>query len=229
MSDQLSADSAEPQEYHSPNDLPADKPKQAQEQKSQQFDPAYMEKIESRLNELGTNFQTFMEQFQQPADPEADLDAYGAEEDYAPEDVDEDDPEYENHRLRQLLEEAVETRLKPLEQERMIDKRNDAFDSFLAEYPELQDPEKHSPIVQQAYEFAVQMNPEVVDSPLFVKIIEQTYKAMKADERAAQETPAGQRQDVHIEAGGRVAPDGSGEDEQDRLMKVWSRPQGGSF
>ncbi len=230
MSDQLAPDGGQQE----PQD---NAPAESQERQQQSgFDPDYMDKLNSRLDEIGGHMSQLYEAYASMMNPPED-EGY-ADDDYDEteyeDDQDDTDPEAERRRLERALDKAVQERLAPHLEQQQIEKRDSAFNQLTERYPELDNEEQLAPIVEAAYEMAQRMtgqdNPrQVVNSPLFVQLVEKEYKARKADERAAQETPAGQRQDPYLESGGRVATDGSGEDEQERLVRLWSEEDRARF
>lgn len=146
---------------------------------------------------------------------------------------DEDDPEdefdldpgdegYEEQALRQFLteqiEQGVEKRIAPFQQQQQLDKRNDAYHSLTQELTELQDPKVAAEYVHAAEDLAQRINPQIVNTPEFVELIELVYTRAKAQERAKQETPADGRT-TPLESQGGAAPREDAEELDDRLSK----------
>lgn len=173
-----------------------------------------LSRFEQRLDELSENNRALLEQWQQFNQPEDD----------EPYPLSEEDDGYEEQEAQRLLEEMIEQRvqqhLSPIQQQQAIRDRDNALGALEAQYPELADQKIGREVLDAAVEFAEMIgNPELVNHPAFARVVEREYKSRKADERAAQETPAGSRQDVALETGGGAAPQQVDEDDQDRILR----------
>jgi hypothetical protein len=174
----------------------------------------YQARVDQRLEELTRAQQAMLEQFQATQQPVEDDDEF---------DLEEGDDGFEQQELerwlQQQVEAGVEKRLAPLQQEQQLDRRNIAYEKLTEQFDDLQDPEKARPYVEAAFEL-VEGNDAFVNSPRFVDLIEKVYKAAKADERAALETPAdGRTTPLETQAGAAPAAN-DGESLDDRLSKI---------
>jgi hypothetical protein len=184
----------------------------------EQAQPSYEDRLNARLDEFAQQQQSQYEQllsrFEQP-EAEYDDDPYP---------LSEEDDGYEDQEAQRILDQMVNERvqqaLTPYQKQQNIDRRDTAYERMVDQFPQMQDKDFASDIVQKAAEFAQQINPEFVDSPGFVDLIETFYKAHVADSRAQQETPAGGRRDVQLESGGGAAPADRDEDMEDRIIKA---------
>lgn len=168
-----------------------------------------------------------MDQFaQQQAELMDRLTAQEPEEEYEdPYPLGEDDDGYDEQEamrlIDSLIEQRVEERIAPKERADNIAARDRGLDGLTDTYPELADPKVGRGVLEAAQGLLEDLGkPEMIDHPSFVKLVEMTYKAQKADERAQQETPAGRQQQVHLESGGGAAPQEAEEDLQDRITKL---------
>lgn len=182
----------------------------------------YQARIDQRLEEMSKSQQQalkdfedrFSERFLPQDDPEDE-----------PEDLDPDDPDYDEKAFEQFLKEridqGVQERLTPIQQQQQLQERNRRYGDLQSKYPELQDSSKAEPIVEAIASWAVEnIGEDFLETPAFVDLIEREYKAYVADQRAAQETPAGEREEVQLESGGGAAPADREEDIQDRILKA---------
>lgn len=120
--------------------------------------------------------------------------------------------------LDQWLDERLNERMKPLQQEQAMNERNREWDSLRERFNELQDEKVAGPIAQEAARFLQEIGrPDLIDTKHLVRVIEMQYKAQKADERAARETPARGEQTV-LEGGGGAAPTNQ-EDDDDAIRR----------
>lgn len=188
------------------------------EHKQSQPDP--YEKISGRLDELAAQSQTLHEMFQSfQAQPEED-----DSDDYP---LDEGDDGYEEQEAQRILDRMVEERvqqaLTPIEQRQQLRDRESAYEKLVETYPGMKDPETAKAVLHDAADLLERINPQAIESPVLVELAERIYKARTADERAAQEKPAGSRQDVDLEQGGGAAPVDREESIQDRMVKQMLR------
>lgn len=132
------------------------------------------------------------------------------------------DDGYEDQEATKALdawfEERFKERMEPLQQQQMVERRNDEYDALLEDYPEMQDEQFAKPIIARATELARSLNPDAVNRPEFVDLIEAVYKAHVADQRAAREKPAGERKEVVLEGAGGAAPSEPEEDLAARIV-----------
>ena len=177
-----------------------------------------LSKLEQRMAEQMEAMQRqIAEQFEQHA-PQPDEDD---EDDL----LDPTDPDYEERlaeqQLNEWFEQRFQERMEPVQRQQMIEKRDEEFAGLLEEFPDLQDDKVRKPVLQEAQRLAQAINPDAVNRPEFVDLIEIVYKAQKADERAAQETPAGERKEVVLEGPG-AAP---AEPEEDLAARIVAASQ----
>lgn len=102
--------------------------------------------------------------------------------------------------LGDLVREQIETAMAPREQARRIAERDDAFEALRDEYPELQDDKVSEQVLAQAVRWAQGINPDIIERPEFVDVIEAFYKASKFETLAAQQQ-AEQPRSVVLESG----------------------------
>lgn len=190
-------------------------------QQQEQAQPSYEDRLNARLDEFAQqqqeSYQQLLQRLEAQQQPEDDYDD-------DPYPLSEEDDGYEDQEAQRFLDQMVNDRvqqaLTPLQKQQNIDRRDTAYERMVDQFPQMQDKDFASEIVQKAAEFAQQVNPEFVDSPGFVDLIETFYKAHVADSRAQQETPAGGRRDVQLESGGGAAPADRDEDMEDRIIKA---------
>jgi hypothetical protein len=89
--------------------------------------------------------------------------------------------------IQSLVDERVQEQLAPREKARQIEQRDDAFEVLRDEYPELQDDKVANDLLQAAIRWANAVNPEIIDRPEFVEVIEAFYKADKYNALATQQ------------------------------------------
>jgi hypothetical protein len=102
--------------------------------------------------------------------------------------------------IQQLVDERVHEQLAPREKARMVEMRDDAFEALRDEYPDLQDDAFANQLLADAIRWANAVNPDVIDRPEFVEIIEAFYKAEKYNTLAVQQA-AEQPRPVVLESG----------------------------
>lgn len=172
----------------------------------------YRQRIESRLDELGEQNRRAYE----------DLMSRLAPEEPEEESLEEGEDGYEEQQLQQWLAEqidrGVQERLTPVQVELQRDKRDQSFKNLQEKYPEFRQDDVQRKYVSQAASLLERLNPRALDSPDLIDLAEVMYKADKADERAAQETPATGR-GPQLERDGGAAPSEPEESLEERLMK----------
>lgn len=168
------------------------------------------------------------EGFGEPEGPELLYDEYGQP--YDAETGEPIDPQQaEQAQLQQFVDQrvtnAVQEAIKPLLENQERQRIVQEADQLEGEFPELADPEKAGQAVETARGLAEQMGqPELAGDPKFVRL---SYLAGKAEQLAAQETPAGSTQEaVSIEGGGGATPVSPEEDDTAQRILMAGRPNG---
>lgn len=176
-------------------------------EQEQGLDPRIMD----RLDELSRQTQGLYDQFDQIRQPTEDLD-----------DLDPDDPDYEDQQaqrwLNEQIEQGIQKGLEPHLRQQQLERRDDAFSKLGDRLPDFKNEQIARRWIGEAASLLDQVNPDAINTPVLVAIAEKLYKADKADERAAQETPAdGRATQLEREAG--AAPTVEEESLEDRLIK----------
>ena len=180
-----------------------------------------LSRLYEQMEQMQSGLASRLEQFEQKLTPqEQEI------EDLYP--LDEGDDGWEEQEFQRQLDQMVESRLQekltPYMQQQQLKERDQEFEGLLEQYTELaEDKGLLKSVVEQAEQFAARLNPEFVNTPEFVDLMEMVYKARKADERAAQEKPAGERKEVSLEGGGGRAPSEPEEDPQDAVLAAAKR------
>lgn len=127
-----------------------------------------------------------------------------------------EDRETPQHDLQQAIDERVQEHLTPIVRER----REERFEALMEEFPELGTKEGAEPVAEAAQDAAARWGaPHLAGDPGFVRAI---YLAIKGEERAAGETPAGDGSKAVLEQGGATPP----EPEQDHFFQqLWAKGQ----
>jgi hypothetical protein len=183
------------------------------EQQAPQTDE-YRQRLEQQLQQMAQSNQTLMERFdalqQRIPEPEP-------EQEWEPEPGDDGYDEWQAQQwLQQQIDEQVQQRIAPLQQQQQVQARDAAYNDLTGRYPELQNPEVAQDIVARAADYADRFGLDK-SNPDFVSLVEMTYKAHVADQRAQQETPAGTRPEVQLESAAGAAPADRDEDIQSQM------------
>jgi hypothetical protein len=126
--------------------------------------------------------------------------------------------------IQQMVDERVQEQLAPREQARLIEQRDDAFEALREQYPELQDEATANRVLAAAIRWANNVNPEIIDRPEFVEIIEAFHKSERYDGMAAEQAAA-QPRPVVLESGtgGNRQQQPNEPDWGDRIVKAAER------
>jgi hypothetical protein len=146
----------------------------------------YQSRIDSRLEEMS---RTIQELAQRPVyEPQAEEDD---EDPYPLEEGDDGFDEQEAQRfLQELVDKQVAERLQPLQQQQANEKRDQAYENLQSRLPEFKDEAVAKKYIGEAVEWFERNNLHAaIEDQRLVEYAEMRYKAAKADERAAQETP----------------------------------------
>lgn len=100
--------------------------------------------------------------------------------------------------IRDLVHTQVQEALAPREQARLIRDRDDAYEDLKDTYPELADEKVGAQVLQAAIGWANQHNPDLIDRPEFVDLIEWVYKS---DFRTPEAPEAEETRRVELESG----------------------------
>ena len=164
--------------------------------------PEWLAPIEERMNDLRDQNYALAEQFQS-------LLAY-------PEEEEEDEQVYEDEQgnltpegaqmiIDQRVDHLLGERMSAIEARNAVTARDQDFEALKAQYPDLADEANAAPIIQElAAELEAAGFGAVIQTPMFVDLIEQRYKAHQFDERAASEEPP--QRGVVLESAGGAAP-----------------------
>lgn len=127
--------------------------------------------------------------------------------------------------IQQMVDERVQEQLAPREAARMVETRDDAFESLRDEYPELREEAVANRVLGAAIRWANATDPKIIDRPEFVDVIEAFYKAEKYDGIAAEQAAA-QPRTVVLESGqgaARQQQQANEPDWGDRIVKAAER------
>jgi hypothetical protein len=118
------------------------------------------------------------------------------------------------------VREQIDAQLAPRERQARAAQREDEWDALKESFPDLQDPKVAKPLVDRAMAWAQSHNPELIDGPGIVDVIEWMYAKSKYDTTAAQQTSAGEGRHVVLESAAGAAPNGKGPNEVDWQARV---------
>jgi hypothetical protein len=159
---------------------------EAPEQTTADTQPGGLDKLYDRMDQMAGQQRQMLEHLQHALTPEEE-----AEAELGPEDLytETGDLTEEGARalIRDMVNEQVEAQLAPREQARLVEQRDDAYEALKEEYPELADERIGAEVLNRAVEWANAINPQLIERPEFVDVIEAFYKASRYDERATQE------------------------------------------
>jgi hypothetical protein len=110
------------------------------------------------------------------------------------------------------VREQVDARLAPREAQALTERRDDEWEALKESTPELADAKYAQEVIAHAVAWANAHNPDLIDRPEFVDVIEWVHKVRKYDESAAAQTPAG-RGVVLESAAGAAQPSGQPEED----------------
>lgn len=158
------------------------------------------DRLFSRMDEVATTQQQMAQQMAaltNPPEIEEDLILY-----------DDETGELTEEGAQQLIRDLVNTQVKealaPREKAQMIRDRDSAYEDLKDDYPELADEKIGGQVLQAAISWAQRHNPDLIDRPEFVDLIEWVYKS---DFRTPEAPEVEQARRVELEsasgAGGR--------------------------
>ena len=182
--------------------------------------PEGLDRIYSRMDEMALTQRQLAEGLSaltQPAEDE--------EEDESLYYTDEGDLTEEGARavLADMVRSEIETAMAPREKARLVGQRDEAYEGLLEQYPELQDKAVSDRVLGAAVRWAQEINPEIIDRPQFVDVVEAFYKAEKFEALAAQQA-AEQPRPVVLESGQGARQQRPNEpDWGDRIVKAAER------
>jgi hypothetical protein len=126
--------------------------------------------------------------------------------------------------IRDLVANQVQEALAPHEQARQVRQRDRAYEDLKDDYPELADEKIGGQVLAAAVGWAQKHNPDLIDRPEFVDLIEWVYKA---EFRTPEAPEAEHARRVELEsaggAGGRTHQRKSEPDWGDRIVKAAER------
>lgn len=177
----------------------------AQEAPAPAIDPQRFESVESRLGEVSDGMRALMARIPEQA-PEAEPDFAEQFEELYEQTAGAPDAQSLQQLVNQQAERIVEQKMAPFVQQFQQFQQGasaEKLDALQAQYPEYQDPQKASELVDEVVTRAAAWgNPELAQNPEFV---EQVLLARQA-RAMPQETPAGQGPEAHLETGGGAGP-----------------------
>lgn len=188
------------------------------------IDPARFESVESRLGEVSEGMRTLMSRIpEQQAEPAPD---FGEQfEEMWTESGGMPDPTQVQTLIDQQVQRQVEQAIGPLAQQFQQMQQGmtaERLDALQQHYPEYQDPNKASELVEAVVTRAQGWgNPELAQNPEFVEMV---LLSEKARAMGAQETPADQGPDAHLETGGGGSPAQPEADPWDAIVAKGRKP-----
>lgn len=136
------------------------------------------ERIYARMDELGTQQQQIAEQLGAAfAEPEEEPDYYDETGELTEEGV--------RSVVADYVREQLEEQLAPRERAAAIESRDGEWEALKESYPELANREVANAVIGDAMRWANANNPDLIDTPQFVDVIEWVYRARKYDESVA--------------------------------------------
>jgi hypothetical protein len=125
--------------------------------------------------------------------------------------------------IADLVREQIQSEMAPREAARLVAERDDAYEALRDEFPELQDQAVSERVLARAIRWAQGFDPQIIDRPEFVDVIEAFYKADKFEEISAAQA-AEQPRPVVLESGqGARQQTSQGPDWSDRIVKAAER------
>lgn len=125
--------------------------------------------------------------------------------------------------LRELVREGVEAELGPREAQRLIAQRDEAYEALQEEYEDLQNPQIAERVLSRAIAWAQAHNPDVIERPEFVDVVEWVYTQEKFQELRAQHAAEQPRSVVLESASGARQQTTKEEDWGERIVKAAER------
>jgi hypothetical protein len=176
------------------------------------------DRLYSRMDQMATQQQEMASQMSALLTPEEQ-----EEEPYYYDDEGEITEEGAQALIRDLVSTQVQQALAPHESARLVRQRDDAYEDLKEQYPELADEKVGGSVLQAAIGWANKHNPDLIDKPEFVDLIEWVYKAeFRTPEAPEQEA---QRR-VELESAGGAGGRGRKQPEVDwgdRIVKAAER------
>jgi hypothetical protein len=123
----------------------------------------------------------------------------------------------------QYVNEQIEARLAPAEAQRLSDQRDEEWEALKADVPELADPKYAQDVIAKAVAWANSHNPDLIDRPEFIDVVEWVHKVQKYDESAAAQTPAQPGVVLESAAGAAQPSKGAEVDWGDRIVQAANR------
>lgn len=173
--------------------------------------PEGLDRIYERMDQLAAQQQEIATQFGTVfAPPEEEMEYY------------DDDGEMTEEGVRAVVSdyvrEQVDAQLAPREAQALIVARDDEWEALKESYPELEDRAVAQGVIAEAVRWAQTHNPDLIDRPEFVDVIEWAYRSHKFDEHAEAQAAAAP-QGVVLESASGARQDVKGQvDWQKRVM-----------
>lgn len=126
--------------------------------------------------------------------------------------------------IADYVDERLNAALAPREQAELVERRDDDWEALKASYPDLEDRDTATQAIADAMKWAQAHNPDLIDRPEFVDVIEWVYVAQKYGEHAAAQQQS-QPNRVVLESASGAAQDtkGSQIDWGERIQKAAER------
>lgn len=146
--------------------------------------PPDLSRLYERMDQMTAQQQAMAEQFGQAFAPEEE-----PEPDYYDEtgDLTEDGI---RSVVSSFVDERLQAALEPRERAAQIDARDGEWEALKSSYPDLNDRDTANAVIGDAMRWAQAHNPDLIDRPEFVDVIEWVYRARMYDESAAAQQQA---------------------------------------
>jgi len=186
--------------------------------------PGGYEKVLERMDAMSRDQRAMVERIEALANPPAE-----EEPEFDPSEFYDDDGQMTEvgaeAYLDDLVEKRLEARLAPREKAELLKQRDEAYEVFVDEHPDMADEKVSRPVLDRAIAWAHQHGAEaLIDKPGFVDVIEWAYKAERWDAYAATQQEAQPRSVVLESASGARQETGKPQvDWGDRIVKAAER------
>lgn len=171
-----------------------------------------LSRLYERMDQMSAQQQALVEQFGDVFTPEEEEPNYYDDEGELTEDGIRDV-------IGRYVDERFEAAMAPRERAAAIDNRDDQWEALKAQFPDLDDRDVANAVIGDALRWASTHNPDLIDRPEFVDVIEWVYRSHKYDEYAQAQQAAAPPGVVLESAAGAAQPtQAKGIDWQKRVM-----------
>jgi hypothetical protein len=186
--------------------------------------PGGYDKVMERMDALSRDQRATIERLEALANPPAEEDPEFDPSDFYDDDGQMTDVGAEAY-LDDLVEKRLEARLAPREKAELLRQRDETYEAFVDEHPEMQDEKVSRPVLDRAVAWAHEHDAEsLIDKPGFVDVIEWAFKAERWDSYQAQQQADQPRSVVLESASGAARETGKPQvDWGDRIVKAAER------